>query len=294
MSEHASRTPTLTAWREGGRVLELRGHRIFVREAGSGPAMLLLHGFPTASYDFARIWPQLVAGHRLITLDFLGYGFSDKPRGHAYSLFEQADLVEAAAAHFGVRSAVLLAHDMGNSVCLELLRRRRLAVSRVVLLNGSVLLQHYRPLLVQRLLLHRVAGPLLVRLGLVQRALFARQFARLFAQPLPAGEIDLFWSLIAHGGGERNYHRLIGYLRERMVHEHTWLDVLVEHRAPLLLVWGQRDPVSVPAIAQAVLERRPDARYVPLADVGHYPQWEAPEAVVDAVRDFLAAPAERG
>jgi pimeloyl-ACP methyl ester carboxylesterase len=60
-----------------------------------------------------------------------------------------------------------------------------------------------------------------------------------------------------------------------------WFDALVAHPAPLTVIWGQRDPVSVPKIAESILEGRPDATYIPLPDVGHYPQWEAPERVAN-------------
>ena len=83
----------LAQWRASGTLMELGGHRIFVREAGQGPPLLCLHGFPTASFDFARLLPLLLH-YRLITLDFLGFGFSDKPRPYTYSLFEQAMLAE--------------------------------------------------------------------------------------------------------------------------------------------------------------------------------------------------------
>ncbi|MBL8134808.1 MAG: alpha/beta hydrolase [Anaerolineae bacterium] len=275
----------LARWYSTGETISAARWRIFARVEGQGEPLLMLHGFPTAGFDYARLIPLLRHRYRCITFDFLGFGFSQKPRPHAYSLFEQADIAEAVAAHFGLTQPTLLTHDMGNSVTLELLKRGRLDVRRVVMLNGSVLLRYYRPVLLQRLLLHPVVGPALTALRLVGRAGFGRQFAGVFAQPPPADEIDAFWALVAHHDGARIYDRLIQYLNERKVHELAWLEALARHRAPLTVVWGQRDPVSVQQIAQAVLERRPDARYVPLAEVGHYPQWEAPEAVAKAVTE---------
>lgn len=276
----------LAQWRASGTLMELGGHRIFVREAGQGPPLLCLHGFPTASFDYVRLLP-LLSHYRLITLDFLGFGFSDKPRPYTYSLFEQAMLAEEVAARRGVTEAALLAHDMGSSVALIILQRARLRISRFVLLNGSILLEHYQPLITQRLLLHPRIGPLVSGLGLLGRSVFAHQFGRLFPQPLPCAEIDAFWSLITHNDGAKINHLLIQYLDERKRHELQWMEALVAHPAPMLIIWGQRDPVSVPAIAEAVVKRRPDALYVPLADIGHYPQWEAPQLVAREIQAFL-------
>ncbi len=275
--------PSLSDFRARGQLIELLGHRIFVSDQGSGPPVLFLHGFPTSSFDYALLTPLLASQRRLVLFDFLGYGYSDKPRQHNYSLFEQADFAVAVAQHLGLGPLTLVAHDMGSSVALELLRRPQLSIERLVLLNGSVLLRHYRPLITQRLLLHPQIGPLLTRLGLINRTVFGRQFAKLFPSPPPAAELDLFWELIRHNDGHRNYHLLIRYLNERKRHELVWLDALAASKVPLTVIWGQRDPVSVPAIAKEVLLRRPDAKYVPLHEVGHYPQWEDPQTVAQHI-----------
>lgn len=286
----------LRAWQRGGAHEDTRGRRLFVVDlaadgappAAAAPPILFLHGFPTASFDYARLTPHL-ADRRRILLDFLGFGGSDKPRDHRYSLFEQAALAEAIVARRGLAEVDLVAHDMGASVALILLQRARLPVRRLVLLNGSLLLEHYRPLLIQRLLLHRLSGPLISRLGVIRASIFARSFSRLFPSPPPADELAAFWSLIAAEGGHRIYHRLIQYLGERRRHEHAWMAALVASRAPLLLLWGQRDPVARPAIAEAIARARPDARYVQLPALGHYPQWEDPGAIAAELRAFLGA-----
>lgn len=281
---------TPNEWLKTGNYISFKGHRIFVRTQGQSqkPAVLFSHGFPTSSYDYARIAPLLENDFRLIFFDFLGYGFSDKPRNHPYSLFEYADITQAVAEHFGLEKTLAVAHDVGDSVVLEILRRGKPEVTKLVMLNGSVLLDDYRPLITQKLLLNRLTGPIITRLHLITKPVFARQFGKLFAQPLPASEIDEFWSLITTNDGIGVYHLLIQYLRERKIHEHTWLDALKTHTAPLTVIWGQRDPVAVPSIANAILERRPDTHYIPLDDVGHFPQWEAPERVANLIHQSFA------
>ena len=146
-----------------------------------------------------------MSAHRLILFDFLGYGYSDKPRPHSYSLFEQAALAEAVAEHLGVREVILVAHDMGSSVALVLLQRARLAVAKLVLLNGSLLLTHYRPLISQRApFCTSDPGSALDRARADSQGVFTRQFSRLFPTPPPADELDAFWSLIAHNEGRRS------------------------------------------------------------------------------------------
>ena len=279
-----SNLPSLSAWQHQGEMLRVGEWQIFVRSEGQGYPLLFLHGFPTASYDYARLAPLLRDHFQLIFFDFLGYGFSAKPKRHAYSIFEQADITQAVAEHFGAVRCGIITHDMGNSVALELLRRDIPIVEKMVMLNGSVLLDHYRPVLTQRLLLNRFIGPIITRLRLIRRPMFAHQFGKVFAQQPSSAEIDAFWQLIRHNDGMANYHLLIQYINERKIHQHMWLDALKVHRAPLTVIWGQHDPVAVPKIAEAVLARRPDADYHPLSTIGHFPQWEAPDTVANLIK----------
>ena len=104
-----------------------------------------------------------------------------------------------------------------------------------------------------------------------------------------AAELDEFWELIAHGGGQRIAHQLIRYMPERQRHRERWRQALLETKTPIRLVWGPADPVSGRHMAEAFARLRPGADIVYVgAAIGHYPQVEAPEAVATAVRDFFS------
>lgn len=93
-------------------------------DAAQCPVIVLIHGFPTASWDWWKIWHKLRANYRLIAMDMLGFGFSDKPAGHPYSIMEQADIVEALVRDKQLQQFHVLAHDYGDSVAQELLARQ--------------------------------------------------------------------------------------------------------------------------------------------------------------------------
>ncbi|XP_039769169.1 mesoderm-specific transcript homolog protein isoform X3 [Ornithorhynchus anatinus] len=123
-------SPALQAWKSSGTFFIYEGLSIFYQDSqgalGSSEIVVLLHGFPTSSYDWCKIWEGLTQRfQRVIALDFLGFGFSDKPRSHRYSIFEQASIVEGLLEHLGVRGQRihLLAHDYGDTVAQELLYR---------------------------------------------------------------------------------------------------------------------------------------------------------------------------
>lgn len=280
-----------TWWSRGERVPLQAGARtwqIFVRTLGDGPALTAIHGFPTSSWDWEPVSRSLRHTHRILAPDLLGFGDSDKPRAHDWSAFEQADLIESLWRREGVTETRILAHDVGLTVALELLARQeegRLAarMTDLTLLNGGVYAGFHRPRRIQVLLQQPVIGPLIARL--LSEGSFGKAFAEIFGPEHQPSAADLHqrWLSVARRQGSRNYHRLIRYIPERRAHAPRWEDALEATKTPIRFVWGMADPVSGAHMAEVVRRRRPGADLVELAGIGHYPQLEAPERVIEAV-----------
>src|SRR4051812_8986199 len=117
-------TPDFAEWRREGKTYRHRGRAIFYRDAGSGPVLLAIHGFPSASWDWHLLWPELTARFRVIAPDMLGYGWSDKPRAYRYSIADQAELHRGLMSELKIERVHVLAHDVGVSVACELLARQ--------------------------------------------------------------------------------------------------------------------------------------------------------------------------
>ena len=275
----------LADWRAQGLDFDFRGHAMRYWTAGAATAepLLLIHGFPTASWDWHYVWTALGQDYRLIACDMLGFGDSAKPRGHAYSLLEQADVQQALLAHLGVNAPVhVLAHDYGDSVAQELLARHqegRIALASCVFLNGGLFPETHHPVLVQKLLLSPIGG-LIGRL--FNRQKLAANFAKIFGpQTQPsAAELDDFWRLIAHNDGPGVMHRLIRYMPERRVQRERWLAAMQQGGLPLRLIDGAVDPISGAHMLARYRELIPTPDTVLLEGIGHYPQTEAPALVL--------------
>lgn len=286
------------AWHDRGREFGFRGQRIhYFHQSGEGPLTVLLHGFPTCSFDWIEVI-DLMPGHELLAPDFLGFGFSDKPRDHVYTLAWQADLVEALVEQVGDgREVIILAHDLGTSVATELMARDLegelgFQLEAVLLFNGSVLVERANPTLAQKLLVGPL-GPLAARLS--NEAFFRRQFSSVFSQAHPPDEdfLNDAWSLITLNGGHRIGHRLVHYMEERTVYADRWHGAVRDWDGDLSLVWGMEDPVAVPEILEGLVELRPAVEPVRFDDLGHYPQVEDPSRWVTAVEGLLAGTRDR-
>ena len=276
---------TSDAWFESGERVPADAHALFARVSGAGPWLTFLHGFPTSSWDWSRVVPALDRRGRCLCFDFLGFGDSDKPRRHRYSIVEQADLTEALWRRYGVQETVLVGHDYGATVAQELIARHdegalAARLAGAVLLNAAVYVELARPLLVQRLLVNPLSGPVTARA--VTERVFARSFASIFSEAHPIGqdEIREHWRVLGRRGGTAQIaHRLSRYMADRRRYAERWERSLERTTVPLRFVWGMGDPRSGAHVAERIRERVPGATLVELDDVGHYPQLEVPERV---------------
>ncbi|MEM9191609.1 MAG: alpha/beta hydrolase [Myxococcota bacterium] len=278
-------------FRSRGRFENVAGLDVFTLDEGdrSLPPLLLLHGFPTSSYDWHRTLDRLTTHHRVLCLDFPGFGFSEKPTDYSYSLFEQADVVEVWLARLGVPSVHVVAHDMGTSVATELVARRRrklltFHLQSLLLMNGSVHIAMAQ-LTPSQLLLRSPLGPVFVRAS--TPGIFRAQIRRILARPVPDREIVAMWSLLCHRHGRERMPQIIRYLEERRRFHRRWVDGLRDLDVPAHVLWGVEDPVAVPAIGERLAADIPGAALERLAGVGHYPQLEAPEETADSILRFL-------
>jgi len=276
-------------WRAKGDYFDWRGHRIFYRCEGTGEPLLLVHGFPTASWDWAPLWPALLERYRLLTLDMIGFGFSAKPKSFAYRITSQADIYEALLEREGVTRYRLFAHDYGVSVAQELLARQgdaKAKIDRVCLLNGGLFPEAHSPALVQKLLASPL-GPLVARLSSYR--VFSRTMRKIWgATPPTESDLRAMWQLVTESDGLAVTPGIIDYLRQRRENRPRWVGALVNATVPLRLINGVVDPIAGAKIVARYRELVPKPDVVELADVGHYPQVEAPDRVLAAALEFFA------
>jgi pimeloyl-ACP methyl ester carboxylesterase len=283
-------------WHREARVHRHRGHAIRYRCEGTGPALLAVHGFPSASWDWHPMWPELTARFRVVAADMIGYGWSDKPHDYAYSIMDQATLHEDLLRELAIDRVHVLAHDYGDTVAQELLARHEdrrtsgtagLAIASVCFLNGGIFPESHRARPVQKLLASPL-GPFVARLT-TKRA-FAKGMRAIFGPRTPptAAFLDELWTMLRHKDGHLVVPKLIGYMAERRSHRERWVGVLSRTKVPLVLVDGLADPVSGAHVVDRWRELVPTAPVEPLVDIGHYPQVEDPAGTLRAFFAFHA------
>jgi pimeloyl-ACP methyl ester carboxylesterase len=288
-------TTAVETWSARGRKVRVRAGQVWVLDEAGGDAaaaaatpVLLLHGFPSSAYDFAGAIEKMGRRRRVVALDFLGFGLSDKPEDYGYSLFEQADTVLEVARAVGLKKVHVWAHDMGTSVTTELLARRErgllpLELESVTLMNGSVHIElaHLTP---GQQVLRSPLGKVFAQLS--TKRVFELQMRRTFAIKPDRETLDAMWELQSREGGAARMAQTIRYIEERWRYERRWIGALERCDVPVLVAWGKRDPVAVVAIAEQLAREIPGAKKEIWEELGHWPQIEDAARVVGTVEPF--------
>lgn len=290
------KSKNLNDWYQRGQVSQLSGNDIFIIDEGEKdkPVILLIHGFPTSSYDFMGIWPSLLKQYRLISLDMLGFGFSDKPNKRDYTIHKQADLFDALISKLDLKEFHVLAHDYGVSVAQELLARQIDGTGKgkwlsCALLNGGLFPETHQALLIQKLMLSPLGKWINKLTGFKQ---FGHSFSTVFGEHTKPSETELseFWEAINFNDGRHVFHNLITYINDRREHRSRWVDCLQNSPIPLGLINGSVDPVSGRHLVVRYKELNGRLDYLKeLPLIGHYPQVEASNDVATAYLTFLSA-----
>ena len=294
-------TPRAEDWRSRGGYFTWRPTaadavpvEIFHVELGDpgAPVLLLIHGWPTSSIDWYDVAGQLSARFRVCALDFPGYGFSGKPQGWGYSLGRDQELIEFYLAEvLGAETAVIVAHDRGDSVAL--MHAARCAEGRsatrlehLVLSNGNMFLPLSNLTEAQRQVLDGQSWSKIAA-AVTPPLLAAGLGATTFTPPRQPGdpEVEALTATFAHGNGIAVLHETIQYLVERSEDEQSWLTALAGVPFPVTVIWGLRDTVSPPRVASYIwnqyLMLKPGGnRLYFIPDANHYLQADRPDAFV--------------
>jgi pimeloyl-ACP methyl ester carboxylesterase len=284
-------------WRAAGRVVSVADDEVFVVDQApaapaEGPPVLIVHGFPTSSIDWAPVIPALAATRRVVLLDLPGFGLSSK-EDRAYSLFDQADVIEAVAASLDLDEVDLVTHDMGDSVGGELLARSledvlSFAVRHRVVSNGSIYVDLARLTEGQQMLESLPDEALPEGLTPDASAMAVTLAATMAsAGPEDQSHLEAAAELVVADAGATLLPRIFRYFEERRRNESRWTGAIESHPAPVTVVWGDQDPIAVIEMAERLVDRRRDAQYLRLDGVGHYPMLEAPARFATAVASGL-------
>jgi 2-hydroxymuconate-semialdehyde hydrolase len=269
-----------------GEFIDLAGTRLYYYAAGTrgaGEPVVLIHGFPTSGHLWSEVVPLVPAGHRVVVVDLLGYGRSDRPRAGHVTLRAHADRTIELFDALGIREACIVGHDVGGGVAQSMAVRYPKRVSRLCLID-SVAFDGWPGREVR----------------LARRVLpVARHLPPAWVIPMVRGGL-----LRGYADQERGAHSVAHYVRPFNGAEGR--DALVRHllelnvaetvalaprlrdvTQPTAIIWGERDPFLPVGIGRRLREAIPHATLDVIPGARHFTPEEAPSRIGDALKVLL-------
>jgi pimeloyl-ACP methyl ester carboxylesterase len=289
-----------TPWHGAGtRVDTVDGH-VFVRTEGAlegGTALVLLHGFPSSSWEFASAMHRLAAAAPalpVVALDFLGAGLSDKPPTFRYGVYEQADVALTVLRKLDLSSVHLVAHDSAVLVAAEVLARQEREllslVPRSVVFVADSPLRTRRPSALAEWM--TPAGDRRTSFAKISSfSAFRREMRRLLAYPETVAdqELRVAYELLTREHGLLRWDALAAMGGDRDGNDDRWAKAIARTDVPILALFGDRDPRASVATGERLVQATKQGRLRVLRDVGHYPQLETPDAFASEIASFVAS-----
>jgi len=284
---------TSNEWKFKGKFIQVNNNRLFVIDTNNGintsqKSMVILHGYPTSSFDYYKVLPELSKNYRVILHDHLGFGFSDKPKDVDYSLVTQADIALELWRQLGLKKIFLFAHDYGTSVATEIIARYNaneldIEIEQLILTNGSIHIELSQLRTIQKLLKHKFLGKYVAKL--TNFLIFKKNMKNIYfdTSKVTDNELKEMWKLIELNGGRKVIHKLTQYINERYLHWNRWIGALKETQISTKIIWAKNDPIAVPAIAKLLAKEIPNNTLYWIENTGHFLMLENPKELLELI-----------
>lgn len=277
-----------------GEFLDLAGARIYYYAAGTrgaGDPILLIHGFPTSSHLWSDVVPLMPSGHRIVVMDLLGFGRSDRPQGHAVDIAGHGQRMVALLDELHIDRACLVGHGFGGGIAQWLALHYASRVSSLCLVD-SVALDRLTSGLesssvsdsIHRGITRAAMSPLSVLPSALLVSLLRRDLARGYADaPRAVRSIELY---LRPFSGPEGRDAMVAHLRAGRVAISEAAD-LRGIRAPTRVVWGENDRSIPLAVGIRLRDVIPHAKLNVIPGARHFTPEETPREIAETVRGML-------
>ena len=277
-----------------GTFLSVGNTKTFYRSEGVGGPIILLHGFPSSSYDWRRFLQPLSKYGRVIAPDLYGFGYSDAPRKASYTLDSYESFLRDFLSAMGIDGFSLVGHDWGGVIALGYAIEHPDLISKLVVLDAAldpdwVEYQRTSPdyAIIRRMeknSLFKMMARSLISKGTVKRAIAPRT-----ENVIPDEDLEHYRFFF-----KRGLNAIKLYSKDHL----QWLEEnaprlnarLKELRIPTMIIWGREDPYFPANIPERLHSEISGSSLHVLDSVGHWPSEERPEEIIELISSFLGTP----
>lgn len=270
-----------------GEFVDVGDARLYYYAAGTrgvGEPILLVHGFPASSHLWARVVPLLPQGHRVVVVDLLGYGRSDRPSGRSMSIPSHADRLLGLLDLLAIDRAAVVGHSLGGAITIELALLAPARVSRLCVVDGMAFGawpgRGVRAVCAALPVMRHLPGSWIA-------SILRAELLRGYASPaIGAHSVDQFMRPFLEPGGSNALVRHLAALdpRETLAQANRLRDLDV----PTAIVWGEKDPFLPVSLGHRLRSAIPFATLDVVPGARHFVPEESPERVTDVLTALLS------
>lgn len=290
--DKAQDQPFLTAeeWKSKGFFVPVFKKNIFVidTEGEHKECIVILHGYLTSSYDYHKILPQLSQHYRVVLIDFIGFGFSDREENNYFTIIDQTDYLTQVLHFLEVKNITLLTHDYSNLIAKEIIARQNASITffdikKIIFCNGSIPVNHFNYLDIHTYYKDEDSKKMISMLtsfGVYKKIMQEYFFNK---EKITDDELHVMWTLLTNKNGRDIINFIYHYVRERKIFWNRWILALENSTIPIQLIWGKEDVISDDSIPNLENENIVNHTITWIEKTGHYPMLETPEALVECI-----------
>ena len=288
----------LQDWKEKGTTFNYKNKAVFNYIDGEGEPILFLHGDPGSGYEFKYLIPYLRDSYKLIIVDMLGFGYSDKPTRYDYALGDQAEMLQVLITLTGAEDYHLVCADKGAYVGLHLLednyRGRKMgsisnSLKSLFLINSSIHSGQYKSGTYEAM----QRGPLgRVATLTMNKSKFKSRYLSRVVEPRKLDDkfLDDLWKLNEANEGYLVHHKLRRMTAQFRRESKSLRKSLKSASTPVHLLFGQEDNYLNSSAYIRFKNEVEEGSLTLVSGVGHYPHIESPEETATAIKEFISQP----
>lgn len=292
MNPSITRDPFISSldWQNKGFLVPVFDKNIFTIDIGENHenCIVLLHGYLSSSYDYYKILPELSKHHRVILLDFIGFGFSDKPENKYLTIIEQTDYVLELWRLLKLRDFTLITHDYGNLITKEILARQYslnsdIEIKKIFFCNGDVPVDHTNYLDIHKFYRDDASKKMISML--TSFGIYKKIMKEVFYDDTNITDQELaeMWYQLEYNNGRDIINFIYHYVRERKIFWNRWTNALKATTIPIELIWGKEDKITEVCVSNLKEEKIASSNISWIENCGHFPMLEKPKEWLDIV-----------
>lgn len=266
---------------------ELEGAKMHYVDEGEGPVLLFVHGTPSWSFDYRHLIKELSQSYRCIAMDHIGFGLSEKPAAYAYSTPGHANNLACFIETLDLNEITLIVHDFGGPIGLSVAEKNPERFKRLIVMNSWLWSSEGEPTYekMKGILKSPLLPFLYLRMNFSAKYLLPQSFVstklsksirKQYSAPFPTKESRKGCLAFAHS-----------LLKDQAWFEQVWQNKSAVDTLPTLFIWGMKDRYFPESYLTKFQAGFPNSSVTKINNCGHFPQEEASDEVVKALKSFL-------